>query len=264
MAKPDIRRQKASFLSPFRDRGFHLIDVADTPIACWSTGWNEKGARMISFLRRNWYYVGGVLCIVLAVVLAATWSDLGILRRLMLMNFMALLVHQFEEYGWPGGFPAVFNIAWHPGGEGMPDRFPLNRRSALFVNVLFAYPYYVLPILLPHQIWMGLAQAGFGMAQLVVHGVVINRKMRSVYNPGLFAVVFLHWPIGIYYIWYVVANGLVSWWTWPAAAVWLILGALMGVSLPVTRWFADRNATEAFSDKEMARFHVRERIGRQS
>jgi len=214
----------------------------------------------MSFWRRNWYYVGGGLFILLAVALAAAWGHLSILRRLLLMSFMALLVHQFEEYAWPGGFPAVFNIAWHPGGTGLPDHYPLNRRSAFFVNVVFAYPYYVLPILLPNQVWMGLAQVGFGMAQLGVHGVIINRKMHSVYNPGLFVVVFLHWPIGVYYIWYVITNGLAFWWTWPAAAVWLIAGAFMGVGMPVTRWFADRDSPDGFSAGEMARFHVRERM----
>ena len=121
------------------------------------------------------------------------------------------------------------NIAWMPGKAGTSDRYPLNRGTALFVNVIFAYPYYILPILFPRLVWMGLGQVLFGMAQLAVHGVVINRKMRSIYNPGLFAVVFLHWPLGIYYIWYVCVTGLVSWWMcrwrfsgWHLARQWVL------------------------------------------
>ena len=48
----------------------------------------------------------------------------------------------------------------------------------------------------------------FGMLQLAVHGVVINRKMHSIYNPGLFVVVFLHWPIDS------AASGMWSLTTW--------------------------------------------------
>lgn len=92
----------------------------------------------MNFIRRNWYYIGGVLFVALAVVLTIIWNDISILRRLMLMSFMALLVHQFEEYVWPGGFPSIMNIAWQP-DQGQPDRCPLNRNGALFVNVGVAY-----------------------------------------------------------------------------------------------------------------------------
>jgi hypothetical protein len=215
----------------------------------------------MNFLRKNWYTIGGGLFIVLAIVLAIFWNDMSVLRKLMGISFMALLVHQFEEYGWPGGFPAVMNIAWQP-GEGRPDRFPLNRNTSLFVNVFIAYPFYILPILFPALTWLGLAQVFFGMAQFGVHGILINKKMHSLYNPGLFAVVFLHWPIGIYYIWYVVVNGLVQWWMWPVALVSVGAVAFLGVNMPVNHWFKDQNSPYPFSEKEMARFHVREKMER--
>ncbi len=216
---------------------------------------------MLNFIRRNWYYMGGLLFVALAVVLGIFWNDMSVLRRLMLMSFMALLVHQFEEYAFPGGFPAIMNIAWMP-ADGLPDRCPLNRNGALFVNVLFAYPFYILPILFPTLIWLGLAQVFFGMLQIGPHGVLINRKMHSLYNPGLFAVIFLHWPIGLYYIWYVVVNGLVQWWMWPVALVILAAAAFYGVNMPVTHWFKDPASPYPFSEKEMARFHVREKLAR--
>ena len=46
--------------------------------------------------------------------------------------------------------------------------------------MLFAYPYYILPIIFPGLVWMGLGQVMFGMAQLAIHGIVINRKMLLV------------------------------------------------------------------------------------
>lgn len=68
----------------------------------------------MKFYRRNWYYVGGGLFVVLAIALAILWNDMSVLRKLMWISFIALLVHQFEEYAWPGGFPAIMNIAWQP------------------------------------------------------------------------------------------------------------------------------------------------------
>jgi len=214
----------------------------------------------MDFMRKNWYYVGGVLLVVLAVALAILWNEITMLQRLLLMSFMALLVHQFEEYGWPGGFPAVMNIAWRPSGD-KPDRYPENRQSALFVNVIFAYPFYILPIIFPNLIWLGLASMLFGMAQFVVHGILINKKMHSIYNPGLFAVVFLHWPIGIYYIWYVSVNGLIQFWMWLVAIVYAAAAAFFGVNM-VLKHFADKNSPYPFSEKEMARFHVLEKMER--
>ena len=215
----------------------------------------------MNFIRRNWYYIGGVLFVVLVVVLTIIWNDISILRRLMLMSFMALLVHQFEEYAWPGGFPAIMNIAWQP-DQGLPDRCPLNRNSALFVNIGVAYPFYILPIIFPTLIWLGLAVVLFGMMQFVAHGIMVSRKLHTLYNPGLFAVVFLHWPIGIYYIWYVVVNSLVQWWMWPAAVLILAAVAFFGVNMPVNHWFKDSNSPYPFSVNEMARFHVPEKLER--
>lgn len=217
----------------------------------------------MNFIRRNWYYIGGVLFVTLAAVLGIFWNDFSLLRRLMLISFMALLVHQFEEYALPGGFPAIMNIAWQPSGT-KPDRCPLNRNGALFVNVFVAYPFYILPIIFPTLIWLGLAQVLFGMAQFGVHGILINKKMHSLYNPGLFAVVFLHWPIGIYYIWYIVVNSLVQWWMWPIAVVILGAVAFFGVNMPVNHWFKDENSPYPFSQEEMARFHVQEKLERLS
>ncbi len=215
----------------------------------------------MSFLRKNWYYVGGGLCVALAIALACLWSDIDPLRKILGISFMALLVHQFEEYAWPGGFPAVMNIAWMPAGEETADHFPLNRSNALLVNVFFAYPYYILPIIFPQLIWMGIGQVAFGVGQLVVHGFVINRKLRSVYNPGLFAVVVLHLPIAACYAWYVIANHLVAWWNWPISVAWLAFGMICGVGLPVMR-LSDKNSPYPFSEKEMARFHVREKLAK--
>ncbi len=60
----------------------------------------------------------------------------------------------------------------------------------------------------------------------------------------------------------IATNGLAPWWTWPLAFVYLAAGAVVGVALPVTRWFADKDSPYAFSKEEMARFHVREKMER--
>src|SRR6516164_10613815 len=133
----------------------------------------------MKFYRDNWYYIGGILFVALAFTIGLTGNNINPLQRILALSFMSLLVHQFEEYAIPGGFPAVWNMAVI-GEKEAPDRYPLNRLTCVCVNTFLAYPFYILPIVFPRIIWLGLAQILFGMAgQLLVHGIVINRKLHS-------------------------------------------------------------------------------------
>lgn len=71
---------------------------------------------------------------------------------------MAMLVHQFEEYGIPGGFPKIGNQTF---GEIFGDtthlsHYPLNANQVLINNVFMTYPFYILAIIFPGAIWYGL------------------------------------------------------------------------------------------------------------
>lgn len=208
----------------------------------------------------NWYYIGGILFVELTFLVGFFGEAIDPLRKILLLSYMALLVHQFEEYAIPGGFPAIFNIVMS-GEKEASDRYPLNQKSAFFVNVLCAYLFYIIAIVFPGLIWLGLAQVLFGMAQVAVHGILINEKMKSLYNPGLGAVVFLHWPIGLYYIWYIYANGLVQPWHWIAGIGLTLLAAMLIVNLPVTK-LKDKDSEYTFSVEEMERFYVKVKMAK--
>ena len=124
-------------------------------------------------------------------------------------SFMAMLLHQFEEYAMPGGFPGIANILLM-GERQAPDRYPLNANQVLISNVFLTYPFYVIPILFPHLIWLGVMQIGQGLIQVPFHGMVMNVKMKDPHNPGMLSCVLVQLPIGIYYIWYVTTHHLAS------------------------------------------------------
>jgi hypothetical protein len=102
----------------------------------------------------------------------------------LLLNLATLTLHQFEELGWPCGFPWMYNEVVNPKG-GPADRYPLNQNNNLFINVWAAYPFCLLPVFFPNALSLDLVMVLFGVGQLVVHAVVNNSKLRSVYNPGL-------------------------------------------------------------------------------
>jgi len=211
----------------------------------------------MQFYRRNWYYIGGILFVALSFSMGFWGGNVRPIQLILIYSFMALLVHQFEEYGLPGGFPTLFNVIMN-GETKAPDRFPQNSNLAMVVNVALAYPFYIAAILIPDVIWLGLATMFFGLSQIFFHGIVINRSLKSFYNPGLAACVFLHGPIGIYYIWYVAIHGLAGPGDYIGGVIGTILAAVVIVALPV-RIFSSRETQYPFSRAEMERFGMMEK-----
>ena len=212
----------------------------------------------MKFFRRHWYNIGLAVAVIAAIFLVLQWNSMGILQKVLLLNFIAILVHQFEEYGFPGGEPAIMNIALQ--NSPTPDRYPLNQNSAMITNVVAGYTMYLIPVFLPDIIWLGLAPILFGMCQFIVHGITTNIKLKSFYNPGLGAVTLLHIPLGIYYIYYIQSNGLASVWDWIIGVVYMLLFAFVIVNKMTRTWLADKNSPYHFAEEEMKRFNVQEKV----
>ncbi|PGD75970.1 HXXEE domain-containing protein, partial [Bacillus wiedmannii] len=110
---------------------------------------------MISFFRKHWCDVGLVMAIVALGYLVANFGKMSEIKVLLALSFVAILVHQFEEYRWPGYFAGLFNVVIFK--SDIPDRYPLNTQSAMVINILIAYVFYLLPFFFPNIIWLGLA-----------------------------------------------------------------------------------------------------------
>jgi hypothetical protein len=115
---------------------------------------SRQAVHSMPFVRRHWYSLG------LAVAgISAWWAFAGAfttVQRILLLNFIVLLLHQFEEYAWPGGEPWIINEVMQPKGN-RPDRYPLNQNNAFIINVPLAYSFYLLPVFFPEAVWVGLA-----------------------------------------------------------------------------------------------------------
>ena len=66
----------------------------------------------MTFWRKNWYYIGGILFVLLAFIMGL-WGGyrLGTIQIILVFSWMGMLMHQFEEYAFPGGFPIISNMA---------------------------------------------------------------------------------------------------------------------------------------------------------
>ena len=58
---------------------------------------------------RHWYEVGLFPAGIALVFLLIMWGDMQILQRISVINFIGIMLHQFEEYGFPGGAPTFGN-----------------------------------------------------------------------------------------------------------------------------------------------------------
>lgn len=198
--------------------------------------------------------IGTIIYLILA------WNDIPILPKLLLLNFIAILIHQFEEYGFPDGEPAIMNMVLQ--SSNTPYNYPLSQNSAMVTNVLATYVFYLIPVFFPNIIWLGLAPMIFGIGKFIVHGIVTNKKLKTFYNPGLGAVVLLHIPIAIYYIYYITSNNIISTSDLLIGIVYLIIYMAFMVNKLTYSWLADKNSPYVFEEEEMKRFNVEEKINR--
>jgi len=213
----------------------------------------------VGWYRNNWYWVGPIFSLAALVYLVVQWSDLSTLGRLLLANFALLPLHEFEEYGWPGGEPAIMNKVIQPSSE--PDRYPLNQLSALVVNVFAAYPFLLVAAFFPGAIWLGFAAVVFWFGQFVIHGILTNIKLKTIYNPG-----FLTTVVGVaflvYFMIYVISNDLASAWDWIGGILLMIGFAVIFLVKMTYTWLADEHSKYPFTDAEMKRWDVDARIAR--
>lgn len=214
---------------------------------------------MVSYVIRRWYDIGLVLAV--PAIIWAMVGDLNTVQLILLLNFVALLLHQFEEMRWPGGSPWILNEVFNR-RDGPADRYPLNQANCAFINIV-AWGFYLVPVFFPGAVWLGLFQVLLGMVgQLIVHGIIINIKLKTVYNPGLAAVVFGHIPLGIWYLVEVYSQDSVSGRDWLFGVLTLV--GFVGIVMLKVGYglMADRNTRYPFEAWEMARWNRLQRLTR--
>jgi hypothetical protein len=212
--------------------------------------------------RRHWHDVGLLSALVAGIYLVVAWGDLDDLQRLLLLNFIVVLLHQFEEYSWPGGFPAVANLILMP-AMGSLSRWlkPLNQLSSAVANCVFAYVFYLLPVFFPHTIWLGLAPVLVGLViQTAGHCFLVNYRIRSLYSPGVATTVFGFIPVGGAYIYHIQANSLATASDWLAALGYMVVAVLLIFYVIEQRLLGGDNPRYPFPEDELQRGGVARRF----
>jgi hypothetical protein len=201
----------------------------------------------VNFLRQHWFDLGFALAGVIGLFLLT--STLTPLAWLLWVSLLALLLHQFEEYRYPGYFPGMINVVMYQSRQ--PDRYPLNANTALIVNVVIGWLFYWLAARLGESaLWLGIATMLVSTGNIVAHTLLFNLRGKTLYNPGLLTALLLFLPIVVYFFYLVVSQNLATPVDW---AVGLGLGVVLNYVgiLKLIDWLKDEKTPYIFPQRAL-------------
>lgn len=217
---------------------------------------NEKGNSVrslsVNTYRTQWPRIGAVLAPVVGGISILGARKMSKPRLLALLNFGALLLHQFEEYEFPGYFPGQINRGLCHSES--PRNYPLNTNTSMLINTVFGYPVYIAPVALPRKKWLGLGPVLFGMGQALFHGIFVPRRARLAgsgytFAPGLLSALLLHVPLGLAYIRALREERPVNGSEWAKGVAYMLVIATCA-SAPIAL-LRDKHSPDAFTEAQM-------------
>ncbi|KAH7120301.1 hypothetical protein B0J13DRAFT_162759 [Dactylonectria estremocensis] len=200
----------------------------------------------------NWYNVNAGIGVLAFSILGIYWTRFDVVQRCIIANFAVVNLHNWEEFGFPGGFPGIVNTAFMRSDR--PPNYPLNQIISAVGNNWLNYFVYLGPVFFPGINWLTLCPIAFGLLELSFHGVVLNILVRRPYNPGLATSLFGFLPIAAIYLRHEYANGLITSNDWLWAFLYGMANYLAAFYYLSTHLPGGKDARYSFTKEEMDRF----------
>lgn len=201
----------------------------------------------MNFIRLHWFDLGLVLAFLAGGVVLL--SKLDLLSLLLWGNLIALFLHQFEEYRYPGYFPGMINTVVFSSKH--PDRYPLNTNTALVINVFVGWLAYFLAAAFGEKaLWLAIATMLVSVGNVFAHIFLFNLKGRTLYNPGMLTALLLFAPLSACFGYVLIQGNSASLADW-------IAGILLGIGFNVLGifklidWLKDENTEYAFPKRSL-------------
>ena len=159
------------------------------------------------WLKKEWAKVGVILSIYLFVMLFVFVRQYDFVVFVLLLQTPLYMLHQTEEYIFPGGFGKFFNTKIF---NLETEDEPLDENFIFYVNVIIIW--IVLPVcglLSTLNYNFGLWLPYFSFFAGVAH-VALALKAKKLYNPGLMVSLFINIPVGLWSIRYLLGQGLIE------------------------------------------------------
>ena len=179
-----------------------------------------------SWLKKDWAKAGLILSIFLLVFLFVFVRQLDFVVFIILLQTPLYMLHQTEEYIFPGGFGKFFNTKIL---NLETEDEPVNQNFIFYVNVILIW--IVLPacgLLSTVDYRFGLWIPYFSLFAGIAH-ILLSIKARQIYNPGLVISLLVNIPVGLWSILFLINQGiLTSFLNWH-----LVIGLGVNAVLPV-------------------------------
>jgi len=192
----------------------------------------NKEQKMVFFeyflwLKKEWAKVGLILSIYLFMMLFVFVRKYDFVVFILLLQTPLYMLHQTEEYIFPGGFGKFFNTKIF---NLVTEDKPLDENFIFYVNVLLiwiALPVFGLLSTLNYS--FGLWLPYFSLFAGVAH-IALALKAKKLYNPGLLMSLFINIPVGLWSILYLMEQGLiVSFFL----NIYFVIGLAINLILPI-------------------------------
>jgi hypothetical protein len=124
------------------------------------------------------------------------------------------MIHEFEEYTWPGGFKRFVNTGTILAPDENTRDVPLNESYILFINPILIWTWAVIGAVFYTTPWIGfgLILFQFGINN-IGHTVLFQIKQKG-YNPGLLTTLAVLIPYCTLVIWYVIDQHILTTTAW--------------------------------------------------
>ena len=198
------------------------------------------------WLKKEWAKVGVILSIYLFVMLFAFVRQYDFVVFVLLLQTPLYMLHQTEEYIFPGGFGKFFNTKIF---NLETEDEPLDENFIFYVNVIIIW--IVLPVcglLSTLNYNFGLWLPYFSFFAGVAH-VALALKAKKLYNPGLMVSLFINIPVGLWSIRYLLGQGLIEHFF---LNIHCLIGLAVNAILPVMGTILFRNYQKRTSLEEQA------------
>ncbi len=186
-----------------------------------------KPSEYYRWLKRDWAKAGFVLSIFLFVFLFIFVRKDDFVVFILLLHTPLYMLHQTEEYIFPGGFGRYFNTKIF---RLETEEGPVDENFIFFVNVLLiwiALPVFGLLSTLDYS--YGLWIPYFSFFAGIAH-ILLAIKAKKLYSPGLFVSLLLNIPVGFWAIQYLRNTGILdNLFLNPYMAIGLGLNALLPI-----------------------------------
>jgi len=178
------------------------------------------------WLKKDWAKTGLILSIFLLVFLFAFVRQDDFVVFILLLQTPLYMLHQTEEYVYPGGFARFFNTKIL---NLETEDEPVNQNFIFYVNVILIW------ILLPAFGLLSTVDYRFGLwipyfsfFAGIAH-IALAIKAKKLYNPGLVISLLINIPVGLWSILFLINQGVLnSFLNW-----YLVIGLGMNAILPI-------------------------------